>query len=51
MKTPLKALSEMIRLTSPSPESVTVKDWKDRARRIIGVAYLAVPEEMSAKCA
>jgi benzoyl-CoA reductase/2-hydroxyglutaryl-CoA dehydratase subunit BcrC/BadD/HgdB len=36
----------MIRLTSPFPESVAVKDWKDQARRIIGVAYLAVPEEI-----
>lgn len=46
MNTPFKALSEMIRLTSPFPESVTVKAWKARARRIIGVAYLAVPEEI-----
>ena len=46
MNTPLKALSEMMRLTSPFPESVTVKDWKASARRIIGVAYLAVPEEI-----
>jgi benzoyl-CoA reductase/2-hydroxyglutaryl-CoA dehydratase subunit BcrC/BadD/HgdB len=46
MKTSLKALNEMIRLTSPFPESITVKAWKDRARRIIGVAYLAVPEEI-----
>jgi benzoyl-CoA reductase/2-hydroxyglutaryl-CoA dehydratase subunit BcrC/BadD/HgdB len=46
MKTSLKALNEMIRLTSPFPESLTVKDWKARAKRIIGVAYLAVPEEI-----
>ena len=46
MNAPLNALSEMIRLTSPFPESVTVKDWKARARKIIGVAYLAVPEEI-----
>jgi len=46
MNTPFKALSEMIRLTSPFPESVTVKDWKAKARRIIGLAYLAVPEEI-----
>ncbi|MGE5361294.1 MAG: 2-hydroxyacyl-CoA dehydratase subunit D, partial [Bacteroidales bacterium] len=39
-------LNEMTRLTSPFPESVTVKAWKDKARRIIGVAYLAVPEEI-----
>ena len=36
----------MIRLTSPFPESVTVKAGKTRPRRIIGVAYLAVPEEI-----
>jgi len=46
MNTPFKTLSEMMRLTVPFPESVTVKDWKARARRIIGVAYLAVPEEI-----
>jgi benzoyl-CoA reductase/2-hydroxyglutaryl-CoA dehydratase subunit BcrC/BadD/HgdB len=36
----------MIRLTSPFPESVTVKAWKADARKIIGLAYLAVPEEV-----
>lgn len=46
MKTPFKALNEMMRLTSPFAESVTVKEWKARAGRIIGVAYLAVPEEI-----
>ncbi len=46
MNTPFKALSEMIRLTSPFPESVTVKAWKADARKIIGLAYLAVPEEV-----
>src|SRR5512147_1415500 len=46
MNTSFKALNEMIRLTSPFPESVTVKAWKARAKRIIGVAYLAVPEEI-----
>jgi benzoyl-CoA reductase/2-hydroxyglutaryl-CoA dehydratase subunit BcrC/BadD/HgdB len=46
MKTPFKALDEMVRLTSPFPESVTVKAWKAQARKIIGVAYLAVPEEI-----
>ena len=46
MNTPLKALGEMIRLTSPFPESVTVKAWKARAGRVIGFAYLAVPEEI-----
>jgi benzoyl-CoA reductase/2-hydroxyglutaryl-CoA dehydratase subunit BcrC/BadD/HgdB len=46
MKAPFKALSEMIRLTSPFPESVTVKEWKADSKKIIGVAYLAVPEEV-----
>jgi benzoyl-CoA reductase/2-hydroxyglutaryl-CoA dehydratase subunit BcrC/BadD/HgdB len=46
MNTPFKTLSEMIRLTSPFPESVTVKAWKADARKIIGLAYLAVPEEV-----
>jgi len=46
VNTPFTALSEMIRLTAPFPESVTVKAWKARAKRIIGVAYLAVPEEI-----
>lgn len=46
MNTPFKTLNEMIRLTSPFPESVTVKEWKARPSRIIGVAYLAVPEEI-----
>lgn len=46
MNTPLNALNEMIRLTSPFPENVAVKAWKARARRIIGLAYLAVPEEI-----
>jgi len=46
MNTPFKALNEMVRLTSPFPESVTVKDWKSGAKKIIGLAYLAVPEEV-----
>ena len=46
MKTPFTALNEMTRLTSPFAESVAVKEWKARAGRIIGVAYLAVPEEI-----
>jgi benzoyl-CoA reductase/2-hydroxyglutaryl-CoA dehydratase subunit BcrC/BadD/HgdB len=36
----------MIRLTSPFPESVTVEAWKAEAKKVIGVAYLAVPEEV-----
>jgi benzoyl-CoA reductase/2-hydroxyglutaryl-CoA dehydratase subunit BcrC/BadD/HgdB len=46
MNAPFKALGEMIRLTSPFPESVTVKAWKAGARRVIGFAYLALPEEI-----
>lgn len=46
MNTPFKALDEMMRLTAPFAESVAVKAWKARAGRIIGVAYLAVPEEI-----
>src|SRR5512137_1612748 len=46
MKTSLKALNEMIRLTPPFPKSLTVKAWKASAKRIIGVAYLALPEEI-----
>lgn len=46
MKTPFKALNEIMRLTSPFAESVAVKEWKARAGKIIGVAYLAVPEEI-----
>jgi benzoyl-CoA reductase/2-hydroxyglutaryl-CoA dehydratase subunit BcrC/BadD/HgdB len=46
MNTSFEALGEMIRLTSPFPESVTVKAWKAGARRVIGFAYLALPEEI-----
>jgi benzoyl-CoA reductase/2-hydroxyglutaryl-CoA dehydratase subunit BcrC/BadD/HgdB len=46
MNNSFKALNEMIQLTSPFPASVTVKAWKYQAKRIIGLAYLAVPEEI-----
>lgn len=46
MNAPFKALGEMIRLTNPFPESVTVKAWKAGARRVIGFAYLGLPEEI-----
>jgi benzoyl-CoA reductase/2-hydroxyglutaryl-CoA dehydratase subunit BcrC/BadD/HgdB len=46
MNAPFEALGEMIRLTTPFPESVTVKAWKVAARRVIGFAYLALPEEI-----
>jgi benzoyl-CoA reductase/2-hydroxyglutaryl-CoA dehydratase subunit BcrC/BadD/HgdB len=46
MNTPLKALDEMIRLTSPFPESVTVKDWKATGRKVIGWYNPYIPEEI-----
>jgi benzoyl-CoA reductase/2-hydroxyglutaryl-CoA dehydratase subunit BcrC/BadD/HgdB len=36
----------MIRLTSPFPQSASVKAWKAAAKKVIGFAYLAVPEEI-----
>ena len=46
MNTPFKALNEMIRLTSPFPESVAVKDWKASGRKVIGWVNPYVPEEI-----
>ena len=46
MNSPLKALDEMIRLTSPFPESVTVKDWKATGRKVIGWFNPYIPEEI-----
>jgi benzoyl-CoA reductase/2-hydroxyglutaryl-CoA dehydratase subunit BcrC/BadD/HgdB len=46
MNTPLKALDEMIRLTSPFPESVTVKEWRATGRYVIGWFNPYVPEEI-----
>jgi benzoyl-CoA reductase subunit C len=46
MTAPLKALNEMQRLTSPFPESVTVKDWKAKGRKVIGWVNPYVPEEI-----
>ena len=46
MNTPLKALNEMIRLTSPFPESVAVKDWKATGRKVIGWFNPYIPEEI-----
>jgi len=46
VNTPLKALDEMIRLTSPFPESVTVKDWKATGRKVIGWFNPYIPEEI-----
>jgi benzoyl-CoA reductase/2-hydroxyglutaryl-CoA dehydratase subunit BcrC/BadD/HgdB len=46
MNAPLKALGEMQRLTSPFPESVTVKDWKAQQKKVIGWFNPYVPEEI-----
>jgi benzoyl-CoA reductase/2-hydroxyglutaryl-CoA dehydratase subunit BcrC/BadD/HgdB len=46
MNTPFKALDEMIRLTSPFPESVAVKDWKASSRKVVGWVNPYVPEEI-----
>jgi len=46
MSTPFKALDEMIRLTSPFPESVTVKDWKASGGKVIGWVNQYVPLEI-----
>jgi benzoyl-CoA reductase/2-hydroxyglutaryl-CoA dehydratase subunit BcrC/BadD/HgdB len=46
MNTPFKALNEMIRLTSPFPESVAVKEWKATGRFVIGWFNPYVPEEI-----
>jgi benzoyl-CoA reductase/2-hydroxyglutaryl-CoA dehydratase subunit BcrC/BadD/HgdB len=46
VNTPLKALDEMIRLTSPFPESITVKEWKATGRKVIGWFNPYVPEEI-----
>ena len=46
MNTPFNALNEMIRLTSPFPESVTVKDWKAAGKKVIGWFNPYVPEEI-----
>ena len=46
MNTPLKTLNEMQRLTSPFPESVTVKDWKASGGKVIGWVNPYIPEEI-----
>jgi benzoyl-CoA reductase/2-hydroxyglutaryl-CoA dehydratase subunit BcrC/BadD/HgdB len=46
MNAPLKTLNEMQRLTSPFPESVTVKEWKATGRFVIGWYNPYVPEEI-----
>jgi benzoyl-CoA reductase/2-hydroxyglutaryl-CoA dehydratase subunit BcrC/BadD/HgdB len=42
----LNALNEMQRLTSPFPESVTVKEWKATGRKVIGWYNPYIPEEI-----
>jgi benzoyl-CoA reductase/2-hydroxyglutaryl-CoA dehydratase subunit BcrC/BadD/HgdB len=46
MNTPLNALREMQRLTSPFPESVAVREWKATGRFVIGWFNPYVPEEI-----
>jgi benzoyl-CoA reductase/2-hydroxyglutaryl-CoA dehydratase subunit BcrC/BadD/HgdB len=46
MNAPLKTLNEMQRLTSPFPESVTVKDWRATGRKVIGWFNPYIPEEI-----
>ena len=46
MNTPLKTLNEMQRLTSPFPESVTIKDWKAAGKKVLGWVNPYVPEEI-----
>jgi benzoyl-CoA reductase/2-hydroxyglutaryl-CoA dehydratase subunit BcrC/BadD/HgdB len=46
MNAPLNALNEMQRLTSPFPESVTVKGWRATGRKVIGWFNPYVPEEI-----
>jgi benzoyl-CoA reductase/2-hydroxyglutaryl-CoA dehydratase subunit BcrC/BadD/HgdB len=46
MSAPLQALTKMQRLTSPFPESVTVKDWRARGHKVIGWYNPYVPEEI-----
>ena len=46
MNAPLQALNEMQKLTSPFPESVTVKDWRATGRKVIGWFNPYIPEEI-----
>jgi len=46
MNAPLQTLNEMQRLTSPFPESVTVKDWQATGRKVIGWFNPYIPEEI-----
>jgi len=46
MNAPLKALKKMQTLTSPFPESVTVKEWRATGRKVIGWFNPYIPEEI-----
>jgi benzoyl-CoA reductase/2-hydroxyglutaryl-CoA dehydratase subunit BcrC/BadD/HgdB len=46
MNAPLNALKEMQRLTSPFPESVTVKEWRASGKQVIGWYNPYIPEEI-----
>jgi benzoyl-CoA reductase subunit C len=46
MNAPLQALAEMQRLTSPWPESITVKEWKAKQKKVVGWFNPYVPEEI-----
>jgi benzoyl-CoA reductase/2-hydroxyglutaryl-CoA dehydratase subunit BcrC/BadD/HgdB len=46
MNAPLQTLTEMQQLTSPFPESASVKDWKATGRKVIGWFNPYVPEEI-----
>jgi benzoyl-CoA reductase/2-hydroxyglutaryl-CoA dehydratase subunit BcrC/BadD/HgdB len=46
MNAPLNALGEMQKLTSPFPESVIVKEWREKGRKVIGWYNPYVPEEI-----
>jgi len=46
MNAPLQTLTEMQRLSSPFPESVTVKDWQATGRKVIGWFNPYIPEEI-----
>jgi benzoyl-CoA reductase/2-hydroxyglutaryl-CoA dehydratase subunit BcrC/BadD/HgdB len=46
MNAPLNALGEMQKLTSPFPESVIVKEWRAKGRKVIGWYNPYVPEEI-----
>jgi len=46
VNTPLKALAEMQRLSTPFPEGTAVRAWKAEGGRVVGFVGLGVPEEL-----